>query len=147
VALRTIEIPQADALASVRQLIEAVSRPSNVSTNDLARDTGFSDRHVRYRMATARILDLVADGKSGAVLTARGRRLLRTTPGSSAEKKQLRQAIEACGVVQEIAPGLLSAETFDFDRVAKVIVTKAGLSQSTAERRAQVLRAWGRQLA
>lgn len=146
VALKTIDIPQADGLASVRRLLEAMATAEGTSTKQLSEMTGFSERHVRYRMATARILNFVADEAKKAALTPRGQRLLRTTAGSPDEKRELRRAVADCPVVREIAPGLLGETAFEFDSVAKTIARKARLSQATAERRAQVLRAWRRQL-
>jgi len=146
VTIRTIDVPQADALATVRQVIEALSASSVVSTSTLVEKTGFSDRHVRYRVATARVLELITDGDKGPTLTVRGRKLLRTRVGSASEKQQLRKAVENCRIVREIVPDLFSASRFNFDEIAKKIMARVGLSKATAERRAQVLRAWRRQL-
>ena len=144
--LRTIDVPQADSLQSVRAIVRAIADSGEISVKELSQVTAVSERHVRYRMTTARLLNLVAVGDGGVLISERGRRLLDTNVGSPDERKQLRRAVEDCAIVRVVAAGLLTTEEFDFDGVAKMIVKRAGLSQATAERRAQVLRSWRRQL-
>ena len=144
--LRTIDVPQADSLQSVRTIVRAIADSGETSPSELSRVTGVSERHVRYRIATARVLNLVAVGDGHMLISERGRQLLGTTVGSPDETKQLRRAVEDCAIVRGVAAGLLTAGDFDFNGVATMIMKRAGLSQATAERRAQVLRSWRRQL-
>jgi hypothetical protein len=143
VKLKTIDIPQADSLALVRGLLEVVARSEGAAVKDLATGTGFSERHVRYRTQAARILGLIDEATA---LTPRGRRLLATEAGSPAEKRELRRAVAECSVIQQVAPDLLSASGVDVKTLARKICALSGLSASTAERRAVVLRAWHRDL-
>lgn len=140
--LRPVDIPQADTLSTVRRLVDAVNRFADAPVKELAEATGFSERHVRYRLATARALGLMTANR--ASLTTRGARLAKTEPGSADEKTELRRAIVACPAVQQIAPDLLTANLIEIKPLAARIVRLSGLSPATAERRAVVLRAWHR---
>lgn len=144
--MRSVDVPQADKLASVRVILEAFADGSRQSVSAVSERTGVSERHVRYRIATACALELVGRDGRRVVLTARGRKLLRTGPGSNREKQQLRQAVEGCVAVREIVPDLLSDNEFDYAAVTKKIMRISRLSEATAGRRAQVFRAWRRQL-
>ncbi|MGE4053980.1 MAG: hypothetical protein AB7F99_04200, partial [Vicinamibacterales bacterium] len=90
--LKTSDVPQADKLGLVRRLLEAIATAPNVPVKVLAEQTGFSERHVRYRMQAARVLGfLPAEGEH--VVTSRAKRLLATAPNSPEEKKQLVAAV------------------------------------------------------
>jgi hypothetical protein len=145
VKLKTSDVPQADSLPLVRRVLEAIAVSPGGAVKDLAERTGFSERHVRYRLQAARILGLLApDG--GAELTPRAKRLLATAAGSPQEKKQLRSAVSDCDAVRLIAPNLLSLPDVDAKKLADEISRLSGLSPATAERRAVVLRSWHRDL-
>jgi DNA-binding Lrp family transcriptional regulator len=144
--LRSIDIPQADTLATVRQVVDALSHYDNPPAKVLAEALEIHERHVRYRLAAARALGLLTAKEEGTALTARATRLLGTEPGSTEEKKELRRAVSACPAVQEIDPELLKRPSVDVKALAHRIMRLSGLSQATAERRAIVLRAWHRDL-
>jgi hypothetical protein len=140
--VRSLDVPQADSLPLVRRVIEAVdSHGCRVAT--IACKTGFSERHVRYRLQAARILGLLSDDLS---LTANGHRLLGTSTGSIDEIEILRQCVRRNKILLILAPGLLSEESLNIARASNRIESLARLSTATAERRAVVLRAWHRQL-
>src|SRR2546426_12746956 len=94
--LRTVDVPQADSLPLVRRLVEAIEE-GNRTNPDLASRTGFSERHVRYRLEAARILGLADEEYR---LTLGGRRLLATRPGAGEERAELRHAVKASKVGQ-----------------------------------------------
>jgi hypothetical protein len=112
----------------------------------IAEATGFQDRHVRYRIATARVLGLICREEDGTHVTPRGEKLLDTAPGSDNERKLLRRAVSSSAVVKQLIPDLLTRETIDLKNLRDRIAAATGLSPSTAERRAVVLRAWHRDL-
>ena len=143
--LKTSDVPQADSLALVRRVLQAIGASPSTAVKDLAERTGFSERHVRYRMQAARILGFLSpDGEP--VLTSRAKRLLSTEPKSPEEKKQLVTAINDCPSVQLIAPNLLDVDEVNVKKLGERITRLSGLSPATAERRAVVLRSWHRDL-
>jgi hypothetical protein len=145
VRLKTSDVPQADSLALVRRVLEAVAVSPSTVVKDLAEKTTFSERHVRYRLQAARILGwLKPEGEPE--LTTRAKRLLKTEVGSPEEKKQLASAVRDCSSVQIIAPNLLALPEVDVKKVGERITRLSGLSPATAERRAVVLRSWHRDL-
>jgi hypothetical protein len=145
VKLKTSDVPQADSLALVRRLLEAIATSPSTAVKDLSQCTGFSERHVRYRMQAARILGFLPAADEPA-LTARAKRLLATGVGSPDEKKQLASAVNDCPSMRLIAPNLLDSDTVDIKKLADRIARLSGLSPATAKRRALVLRSWHRSL-
>jgi hypothetical protein len=145
VKLKSSDVPQADSLPLVRRVLETIAVSPSPAVRDLAERTGFSERHVRYRIQAARILGFI-DAEGDPKLTPRAKRLLATTVGSPEEKKQLASAINDCESVRIIAPDLLASPEVDVKKLAAQIARLSGLSPATAERRAVVLRSWHRDL-
>lgn len=143
--LKTSDVPQADSLALVRRLLEAMAASPSTAVRDLAEKTTFSERHVRYRLQAARILGFLKP-EGEPELTPRANRLLTTAVGSPEEKKQLARAVSDCASVQLIAPNLLALPQVDVKKIGDRIARLSGLAPSTAERRAVVLRSWHRDL-
>ncbi|WP_437585349.1 hypothetical protein [Sorangium sp. So ce1000] len=142
--LRSAEIPQADNLANVRRVLDALSGGA-IAKEQIAEQTGISLRHVGYALAAARVLGWLGD--DGTAITPAGRELLATPPGSGDERAHLRRAIFACGVVREVAPDLF--EPAAPTRVAlarRIFRFTAGIGKETAARRAQTLLAWRSQV-
>jgi hypothetical protein len=140
--LSSVDVPQADNLALVRELVEAANRVG-INKRALAEFTGFSERHVRYRFEAARVLGLL-DTDTG--VTSRGLDLITTTAGSPEERTLFRRAIARTKVVVVIAPDLLKGAEPDVGALARALVQRAHLSVSTAGRRARALRSWRRQV-
>ena len=140
--LRTIDIPQADSLTLVRQVLEAIDKQAPTVTY-LSSRTGFSARHVRYRLEAARILGLVDQEFN---FTPRGHRLLETSPGTREEQIEMRRAVRNSVVVKVLALNLSSADSLDTAKTARAIVAITGMSPATAERRSKALRSWFRQV-
>lgn len=143
--LKTSDVPQADSLALVRRVLEAIAVSPSTAVKDVAEKTKFSERHVRYRLQAARILGFL-QREGEPELTPRAKRLLATETGSPEEKKQLVSAISYCASVQLIAPNLLTLPEVDVKKLGDRITRLSGLSPATAERRAVVLRSWHRDL-
>ena len=143
--LKTADVPQADSLALVRRLLEAIAVSPSTAVRDLAEKTMFSERHVRYRLQAARILGFLKP-EGEPELTPRAKRLLTTDVGSPEEKKQLASAVSDCPSVQLIAPNLLALPEVDVKKIGDRIARLSGLAPATAERRAVVLRSWHRDL-
>ena len=144
--LRSDEIPQADTLSTIRLLVDAIPKLESPSTKILAEATGFTLRHVQYRLSAARALGLVTSKDKGLSLTARGTRLNATAIGSAEEKAELRRPVRACPAVKQIDPDLLSRKSIDKKELADRILRVSDLSRETAIRRADVLNAWHRDL-
>lgn len=140
--LRPVDVPQSDDLKTVRVVVAAVEGASG-STLAISEAIGVSERHVRYRLQSARVLGFVDDDRA---ITARGRSLLAALIGSDAERRVFRAAVKACRVVSDLFPSLLSAESVDVEAMAKAIASATALSHTTAHRRARVLRSWRKQL-
>jgi hypothetical protein len=145
--LQTIDIPQADSLSLVREVVNAIKRAPNAPVKAIADATHFHERHVRYRIATARALGFITREDDGTSVTSRGDKLLATEVGSREERQTLRRAIRDCPAVKHLVPDLLSRDSIDLASLTDRIVACSGLSRSTAERRAVVLRAWHRDFA
>ena len=77
VKLRSIDIPQADSLALIREVVAAVAKYDNPTVKMLSEETAFHERHVRYRLDAARALGLIVAKEKGTALAAKGLRLLR----------------------------------------------------------------------
>jgi hypothetical protein len=144
--LRSNEIPQADTLSTIRQLIEAINQLEVPSTPALIAATGFSERHVQYRLSAARALGLVTPRGKDTALTSKGKRLVSTGVGSAEEKAEFRRAVRACPAVRQIDPELLSKPSVNKKDLADRIMRVSDLSRETALRRADVLSAWHRDL-
>ena len=144
IVLKTVDVPQADSLPTIRRVVEALA--DGDSTNaQLKEKTGFSHRHIQYRFQAARVLGFV---KPDHLLTEKGQRLIKTSPGSEDELQEWRTAVENSAVVRAVIPDLLNrSHSIDKDKLAKRLMILTGLSEATAKRRARVLKAWARQLA
>lgn len=142
--IETGEIPQADDLRKVRRVVEALAGgAANVS--DLACVTGFSERHVCYRIASARILGLVVGTESFA-LTDTANQLLATTVGTLEERRLLLALLQETTVFKQIVPDLLESPPPERRTVAARIARATGLGYGTSFRRAATLSSWRRQL-
>ncbi|WP_437739135.1 hypothetical protein WME73_26230 [Sorangium sp. So ce302] len=142
--LHSAEIPQADNLANVRRVLEALS--GGVTEKErISEQTGISLRHVGYALAAARVLGWLGD--DGASITPAARELLASSSGSADERTLLRRAIFACEVVKEVAPDLFEPAAPTREALARRIFRfTAGIGKETARRRAQTLLAWRSQV-
>lgn len=148
--MRTIDVPQADDLATVRTVIGSITR-GQFTIADVAAETGFSERHAGYRLHAARILGFVevVDERAGHDLfglTPRGNALLTTPRGSAEERDHMRRAINESPQLRVFAPDLMADPAPARDALTRAIMHHSGLAFDTARRRAGALLAWRRQL-
>lgn len=139
-------VPQTDKLGKIRAVVEAVASGAATRT-DLQRVTRLSQRHLNYAIASGKALGLVLElRKSGVALTARGSELAKTTPGGADEKDVFYRAVVESPVLKKIAPTLLGPVGPTRQQLADRIRQFTKGSKSTADRRAQALLAWRKQL-
>ncbi|WP_437961845.1 hypothetical protein WME76_20835 [Sorangium sp. So ce119] len=142
--LRSAEIPQADNLANVRRVLDALAT-GVAAKEQIAEQTGISLRHVGYALAAARVLGWLGD--DDASVTPAGHALLAAPAGTPDERAHLRRAIFACDVVKEVAPDLFEPAAPTPSALARRIFRfTAGIGKETARRRAQTLLAWRKQV-
>jgi hypothetical protein len=143
--LPTLDIPQAEDLRKVRAVLHAV-RQGAATPAAVAAHTGYSDRHVAYRLHAARLLTLIAWEDQSVRLREAGERLLSAEPDTAAERVAWSQAIERSRVVQRLAPDLLAPMAPAVEVLAERLLAAAQLSASTATRRARCLLRWRAQI-
>ena len=141
--IRSIDVPQANALETVRQVVYAVDLGVR-RLEALADFTGYSLRHTGYRLQAARILGLVRLDGEEAHITALGERLLCTDPQTERERAVFYDAIAGSAVIQILVPDLLSLMPPDTESIAERLFMETKLGHSTAARRAGGLLAWRR---
>jgi predicted AAA+ superfamily ATPase len=139
--IRGPDVPQ-KPLQAVRQVVTAVGTGAT-DTAAVATSSGLKSRAARYALLAARTLGLVKGSRNWS-LAPLGRDLLRTEPGSQAERSRLRQAIETSPVLRRLAPGLLGrrqqSERVIAGRIAKIVPDLT--SSETIQRRARELLGW-----
>jgi hypothetical protein len=140
--LPTIDIPQSDSLDLVRCVVSEIAE-GHSTVKDISDRTGFSVRHVRYRLEAARILGLLDEMLR---ITDRGRRLLTTIPQSREERTVFRRAVQASSVVRVLTESGVLTHLVEIEALAKTINELTGLSIETSMRRARTLRSWFRQI-
>lgn len=141
--LRSIDVPQANALETVRQVVYAIDLGVR-RIDDLADFTGFSTRHAGYRVHAARILGLIRLNDDEATITALGERLLCADPQSEKERAVFYDAIAGSAVIQLLVPDLLSLVPPSSDTITARLFRQTKLRETTAQRRAGGLLAWRR---
>jgi hypothetical protein len=141
--LRRSDIPQADTLGRVRDVMDALAAGS-AAPEDVANATTFSLRHVHYRLHAARVLGLVTMGRNIASLTPLGRDLVRARHGGRAERVLWERAMRESALLKSVAPNLLARRSPSADELARRFEQKTGLSRATALRRARALLRWRR---
>jgi hypothetical protein len=139
----SIDIPQANALETVRQVVHAIDLGVR-RLEALADYTGYSIRHAGYRLHAARILGLVRLDGDEASITALGERLLCVDPHSEKERAVFYDAIIGSAVIQLLVPDLLSLVPPDTESIAERLFHETKLGRATSSRRAGGLLAWRR---
>ncbi|MEZ4433332.1 MAG: hypothetical protein R3F65_13065 [bacterium] len=141
--MQTLDIPQANDLDTVRRVLYAVSRGAK-SLEAIADFTGYSHRHTQYRVHAARILALLHLEGDEAILTTLGERILDAEKGSQRERELYARAINACPVIQIVAPDLLGPNPPLIEELTDRLFHQSKLAPDTARRRASGLLAWRR---
>lgn len=137
---RSEDIPQANSLPKVRELVAAVN--AGIATPAGLRDAlKLDDRHVAYYRRAAVILGVVAESDDGLAVTPTGKNILAAPAESTQERKEFREAVRRS---KPLAPfrSFFEGADVDLDDVAHRIGIMTGLSKATADRRAQTLLAW-----
>ena len=143
--LTTADVPQEDDLAKVRQVAAAIDKGLQ-DTLSIAEESKVSRRHVGYAINAAMVLGWVAEGPEQLIATEQGKKLLQTAASSAEERALFRAAIEGSATLKSLAPDLLAAVGPTRVVLGQRIAEATGLAKSTAERRAQALLAWRRQV-
>ncbi len=141
--LKRSDVPQADSLARVRDVMDALAA-GGTTPEDVVAATGFSLRHVHYRLHAARVLGLVTMGRNIASLTERGREAVRAGRGGLAERGAWERAMRESAILRSVAPNLLARRAPTARELAHRLEQKTGLSAATALRRAKALLRWRR---
>lgn len=139
--MKAVDIPQADSLSRVRELVSTVQFGAT-DAQRLQRVMTLHPRHVGYHLHAARILNWLEKGADGWAVTAGGDKLLGTQPGTDAERTLFRAAIEASPSLKVIAPGLLADTPPEQGALSMRIQEEAGIAPATARRRASTLLRW-----
>lgn len=138
------DIPQADGLDSIRKVVEVVDS-GLISKKEISDATGYSPRHVQYKIASAEILGFV-DKREAITITPLGRAWLHTKSGSNEESMFLKKSIERTRVFKLVATDLFDSTRPDKEILAKRIADYANLAESTALRRASTLITWSNRI-
>lgn len=133
-------VPQA-TLPRIRAVVDVFAGGAH-SDDAVQKKARFSKRHLAYAVSAARMLGLVIDTATGLSLTPDGEELWRTPKGSEAEAEILSRCIHASEALENLAPGLLSANPPTLDDTAKRVRERGGLSLTTALHRARMLLKW-----
>jgi restriction endonuclease Mrr len=138
---RTVDVPQADRLENVRQLIaaakEGIEHPAA-----LRELLGVDERHFAYYRRAATILGFLADREDGHLeLTDAGRALLGTKERSPEERRQFLAAIISARGLKPLQ-SFFEGEEISFEEVSHRLAQLTGLAKTTADRRAQTLMRW-----
>lgn len=141
--MRSTDVPQADRLETIRDVVAAIGQGATTK-QEVARGCGVSPRHADYRLNAARVLGLARPEGQQWRVTPRGQALLTTAAGSPEERRVFRDAILQSSQLQELAPDLLGEREPTVEGLARRIIDRAALNESTARRRAGALLSWRR---
>lgn len=136
------EVPQANQLGKVRQLVE-LAQGGRSSAAQLRRSLGLDARHVAYYRRAAEVLRLV-EAPEGTTLrpTPTGQGLLQTEESSDAERRVFLEAIRGASSLRPFLSYLEGTEALSTDALGRRISEVSGLGDATAMRRASSLEQW-----
>lgn len=143
--IHSADVPQEDNLGDVRRTVEAIAAGLE-DTESIATRTARSKRHVGYAINAAIVLGWIEVGDEKIAVLEQGKKLLAQAADSEGERTVLRESIDKSPVLRALAPGLLAPAGPTRDQLSTQIQALAGLSKSTADRRAQALLSWRRQV-
>lgn len=140
---RTLDVPQADRLGNVRQLVAAV-RDGIDHVGTLLELLTVDRRHFHYYRQAAAILGLLEYNARGALcVTSLGQRLLASGEGSRDERQVFGEAVALARALRPFA-SFFAGEGQGLATLAGRLEVLTGLSRTTAERRARTLIQWRR---
>lgn len=138
---RSHDVPQADRLPVIRQLVAAIRDGIEHEAALLGLLT-LDRRHFLYYRQAAVILGLLEFTAKGAVrVTPGGERLLAAVEESREERQVFAEAIQSARALRPFT-SFFTGEQVEQAELARRLVALTGLSQSTAERRAHTLIRW-----
>jgi hypothetical protein len=134
------EIPQADTLADVIRVASGVAGGAS-TFQAIAAHIGKVERQGRYYRLAAEILGLVQNHDNRAVLTARGRQLVRAQQGEA--QRMIRQAVLGTRLIQRVLPFLETRGQVTRDEIEAFIeqVTEP-TGETMIPRRASTVISW-----
>lgn len=132
--------PQA-TLQGIRAVVDACARGAHTS-DAIRRKARISQRHAEYAISAARLLGLVVDAATGVCLSPAGEELAGTSKRSESEANVFSRRIASTDAIDDVAPGLLTANPPSVVDVARRMRRWAGLSLNTATHRARMLLKW-----
>ncbi len=138
------DIPQADNLDSVRKVVEVINS-GLITLKEICLATGYSSRHVQYKISSAVILGFLRKFETIKV-TQNGRAWLQKKMSSNEESIFLRRCIENTKVFKMVAPDLFDRVRPNKEILARRIMDYGNLSETTAFRRASTLIAWSNRI-
>lgn len=142
----TVAIPQADDLDTVRRVLEVVAGgcATRASVQEV---TGFTERHMQYRVHAALLLGLLAEDDEDALqLTLVGKAILDAPARSDEERSLWRQAFVTVPALAEVASDLFGPTAPKRQHLASRLSAATLMARSTAVRRASTLLAWRRRM-
>lgn len=139
--MKATDIPQADSLSRVRELVQAVQFGA-ADAQRLQKVMTLHPRHVGYHLHAARILNWLDRSDDAIRLTDAGEALLRTEVGSDAEREVFRASIEQSTSIGAVAGDLLDETPPEQAVLCQRIQDVAGIAPATARRRASTLLRW-----
>lgn len=142
---RTLDVPQADRMSNIRQLVAAV-RDGIEHAGMLLELLNVDRRHFLYYRQAAVILGVIEfNARGGVLVTSLGQRLLATSEGSREERQVFGEAVGLARALRPFA-SFFAGEPLDLATLTRRLEVLTGLSRTTAERRAHTLIKWRRYL-
>ncbi|WP_434420901.1 hypothetical protein [Nannocystis pusilla] len=142
---RTLDVPQADRMSNIRQLVAAV-RDGIEHAGMLLELLNVDRRHFLYYRQAAVILGVIEfNARGGVLVTLLGQRLLATSEGSREERQVFGEAVGLARALRPFA-SFFAGEPLDLATLTRRLEVLTGLSRTTAERRAHTLIKWRRYL-
>ncbi len=139
--MKATDIPQADSLGRVRELVQAVQFGAADAAR-LQKVMTLHPRHVGYHLHAARILGWLDRQDEALSITPRGEALLETGINTDEERAIFRQCIAQSTSIQAVAADLLDETSPEQDALQARIEEVAGIAPATARRRASTLLRW-----
>ena len=143
--IHSADVPQEDNLGDVRRTVEAIAAGLE-DTQRIAEKTGRSKRHAGYAINAAVVLGWIELGEDKLLVLPAAQKLFAQKAGSDGERAVLRESIEQSPILRALCPALLAPAEPTKDQLSASIQALSGLSKSTADRRAQALLSWRRQV-
>ena len=125
--MKAVDIPQADSLARIRELVQTVQFGA-VDTARIQRVMTLHPRHVGYHLHAARVLNWLIRETEGWAVTSLGSEMLTTGAGSQEERAIFRKSISESTYLKTVAPNLLDDDEPEQDLLSKAIQDAAGIA-------------------